>query len=263
MTEDSTTTIIHPTPRRPFELSPISTESSTPATPTRQPSESTRTEPDSVVEHATRHTRSILNLTSSTLFGIYSPGYDSNREEPSTPGVTGTQTPVRQIADDKNPPVIGAYERLQTRKSHSHQHQRHSSLWGYVLPLALRTVLLFSFGVAYGVIVSHLHDSRQVAPVQIEGVERWSWAYLMGWGGVGVLLGGLLPWVDVLWEEVLGGTRDVFASRAIPNDTASLSGVDDEDERPSSRSGSGLGADWNPVVRSIGAFIGIAFAIVS
>ncbi|KAI9871101.1 MAG: hypothetical protein M1830_003310, partial [Pleopsidium flavum] len=35
----------------------------------------------------------------------------------------------------------------------------------------------------------------------------------------------------------------------------------DEDERPSSRSGSGMGADWNPVVRSIGAFIGIAFAI--
>lgn len=42
------------------------------------------------------------------------------------------------------------------------------------------------------------------------------------------------------------------------------SGADgDDDDQPASRSGSGLAADWNPVVRSIGAFVGIAFAIVS
>jgi len=126
-------------------------------------------------------------------------------------------------------------------------------------------VLLFIFGVAYGVIISHLHDKQQVAPVQVDlrGVEHNSWRYLVGWGGVGVLIGGLLPWVDILWEEVLGNNKDVFASNPLSDRPVSPTSGEDGDERPTSRSGSGLGADWNPVVRGIGAFVGIAFAIVS
>ena len=122
-------------------------------------------------------------------------------------------------------------------------------------------MLLFSFGVAYGVIVSHLHDHQQLAPVQLEGIEQSSWTYLMVWGGVGVLLGGLLPWIDVLWEEVLGRDIGIFVSK--PQESRPVEASEDQGPRPASRLGSGLGADWNPVVRSVGAFIGIAFAIVS
>ena len=110
---------------------------------------------------------------------------------------------------------------------------------------------------AYGVIISHLHDSQQVAPVQVQGIERWSWGYLLGWGSVGVVLGGLLPWVDVFWEDVLGNDIEVFPS----NDTEEDATGKEEDERAPHSERSGLGADWNPVVRSIGAFVGIAFAI--
>lgn len=132
------------------------------------------------------------------------------------------------------------------------------------MPLSERVVLLFIFGVAYGVIISHLHDSQQVSPVQVDlkGIEHNSWGYLIGWGGVGVLIGALLPWVDMLWEEVFGNDKDVFASRSLPERPVSPIAGEDGDERPASRSGSGLGADWNPVVRGIGAFVGIAFAIV-
>ena len=121
-------------------------------------------------------------------------------------------------------------------------------------------VLLFAFGVAYGIIISQLHDSQQLAPVQVQGIERWSWGYLLGWGGVSVVLGGLLPWVDVFWEEVLGIDKDVFPTRDLEAEDAN-NGTEDEIERQRPSSRSGLGADWNPVVRSIGAFIGIAFAI--
>ena len=114
---------------------------------------------------------------------------------------------------------------------------------------------------AYGVIVSHLHDHQQVTPVQLEGIEQSSWVYLMAWGGVGVLFGGLLPWIDVLWEEILGRDKEVFASKTKVSKSTDVS--NEQSPRPASRSGSGLGADWNPVVRSVGAFIGIAFAIVS
>lgn len=263
MTEDSAT-LLQPKPRRHFDLTPTSTNSSTPPSPPGQSSDSSRNEPDSFSEKASR-TRSILNLTSSTLFGIYTPtapGYDTNKSDASTPIGIGSQTPARASIDDGRPSIIGAYERSEARGAEPHRH--HSEFWKNLVLLSERVVLLFIFGVAYGVIISHLHDSRQVAPIQVSlrGVEHKSWGYLVGWGGVGVLIGGLLPWVDILWEEVLGNSKDVFAISALPERPVSPTAVEDGDERPSSRSGSGLGADWNPVVRGIGAFVGIAFAIV-
>ena len=109
--------------------------------------------------------------------------------------------------------------------------------------------------------MSHLHDHQQLAPVQLEGIEQSSWVYLMAWGIVGVLLGGLLPWIDMLWEEVSGRDKEAFALKSQDSRPADVG--EDQDPGTASRSGSDLGADWNPVVRSVGAFIGIAFAIVS
>ena len=120
--------------------------------------------------------------------------------------------------------------------------------------ISMRTVLLFLFGMAYGILISHLHDRQELAPVQVSGIPRQSWVYLIGWGGVAVVLGGLTPWVDYYWEDVLGIEKDVF-----PSDSKKDTGEDEKEEAGAARSG--LGADWNPVVRSIGAFIGIAFAL--
>ena len=253
MTEDFSN-LLHPQPRRPYDLTPTSTNSS-PSSPTTPSRDFSRIDADSVLEGETSNNRnrSILNLTSSTLFGIYTPsvsGFDSTRDQPSTP---------RHSIDENKPPVIGTYERPQQQRSHSYQ--SHQRFLEYVLPLGLRAILLFSFGVAYGVIVSHLHDRQQMAPVQLEGVEQSSWRYLLAWGGVGVLLGGLLPWIDVLWEEVSGMDKEVFALKN--QDSKPVNTREGQSPTPASRSGSGLGADWNPVVRSVGAFIGIAFAIVS
>lgn len=64
----------------------------------------------------------------------------------------------------------------------------------------------------------------------------------------------MLPWVDMLWED----TDSDISPLSLEKDRIV---VVEEDGVVSS--GSGLGADWNPVVRSIGAFVGIAFAIVS
>ena len=116
---------------------------------------------------------------------------------------------------------------------------------------------------AYGVVVTHLHDDQRLAPVKMSSINRESWAYLIFWGIAGVGLGSLLPWVDFLWEETLGTVEEVGIIESLKDDTRSSGTSGDEDERPSSWAGSGLGADWTPVVRSIGAFIGIAFAIVS
>lgn len=99
--------------------------------------------------------------------------------------------------------------------------------------------------------------------MKVTGIKRDSWAYLIYWGIAGVGLGSLLPWVDVLWEETLGTAAGVGMTKPMNGSPVSSGSNSEKDERLSSRTGSGMGADWNPVVRSIGAFVGIAFAIVS
>jgi hypothetical protein len=74
------------------------------------------------------------------------------------------------------------------------------------------------------------------------------------WGISGVALGSLLPWIDGLWDENFENTSELSQSRRERS-----SPPEEDDELDSS----GLfGADWTPVVRSVGAFVGIAFAIV-
>ena len=100
--------------------------------------------------------------------------------------------------------------------------------------------MMFALGVLYGLLISHLHDTQDIAPVKLEGIDRQGWRYLSSWGMAGVLLGEALPWLDKLW--------------APEEDEA----VAEPEERRKSIRGSG---DWLDVVRAIGAFVGVAFAI--
>ena len=103
-------------------------------------------------------------------------------------------------------------------------------------------------GMGYGLLVRHLYDDRQLAPFQVEGIikPRDDVGYLLFWGIAGVALGSLLPWVDTLF--------------AVPElDTPVFEKKQEEEEESE---GGIWGADWTPVVRSVGAFVGIAYAIV-
>jgi hypothetical protein len=135
------------------------------------------------------------------------------------------------------------------------QYVPQSSIPSQLLRFALRTVLLFCFGMGYGLLVTHLHNEQGLAQFQVEGFIKpsYSWSYLVFWGVAGVGLGSLLPWIDTMWEETASNIG------AVP-EKERLSAIEDDDL---DSDGSKLSADWNPVVRSIGAFVGIAFAIVS
>jgi hypothetical protein len=120
-------------------------------------------------------------------------------------------------------------------------HQAPKSLASVILRSCIRVIMLFCFGLAYGGIIAHLHDNRNVAPIKVTGLNRASWRYLAFWGVAGVVMGSLLPWVDEIW-----GTEDSTTSESTSAET-----------RPR-----GLNAvEWNDVVRSVGAFVGVAFAI--
>ncbi|KUJ07839.1 uncharacterized protein LY89DRAFT_353178 [Mollisia scopiformis] len=236
MSAPSSPKIHRPNPRRPYE------QTSPSFLPAHQSSASLLS-PSSYTDESPSRTQSILNLTSSTLLGIYSPtGYQPDQEYdfPSTPWGTGAETPQRTSSISDPVPI-----RRHTAPSQP------SSAFGTAAALALRGVLLFGIGMGYGLLVRHLHNDRQLAPFQVEGIikPRNDWRYLVFWGVAGVCLGSLMPWVDTLFSYPAGMEEKQNASSSV----AEKDEVEEE---------SGLfGADWTPVVRSVGAFVGIAYAI--
>ena len=201
--------------------------------------------------------KSWLNMTSSTLFGIYDDvGSDTGGERSAaeTPWGTGAETPahsgmgIHAWETGMGSPDAGLSMKNQARKRPAHgkteaKGQRHTTkhprqgVVKYAVVLG-KLFALYSFGVVYGLIVSHLHETRTLAAVHVDGVDRRSWIYLAIWGWFGVTLGSLLPYVDLVW----GGKKV---------------------EKEMEKSDSPISEQINDVVRSVCAFVGIAFAIVS
>lgn len=253
---------LQPTPQRRFELAPASTESSEPPTPTPQRSDSSYLDPET---SEAKRTRSILNLTSSTLFGIYSPSGDENaRGGLSSPGGTGAQTPAR-LPNGNRPasPILSAVAnpKLQKPVAKPIAPQHHSRERNP--PLVLRLALLFCSGMAYGLIVRRLHERQQLAPVEIDQIDQNLWRYFILWGGGGVSMGELMPWVDILWEKTFGTNKNPDMACMSPSTPISPTLSSDEGVNPSLGSSSRRGGNWDTIVRGVGAYIGIAFAIVS
>jgi len=246
---------LRPRPRRPFELSasgpPSPSSSTTPTDPQSFPSQLTAALSSKDNSGTPSRNRSILNLTSSTLFGIYG-------EEPSTPWGVGAETPIeaKDVSLDIPDTVLAnGPNGLKRRRRSTAVAQRHVPLRarkgfkGYWLPLLGRVTALFGVGMLYGMLVSTLHERQEIAPVQVEGIDRSAWPYYVFWGMAGVLLGEALPQLDAMWNA--GEDEDIEER--------------EEDARRGTRSAGssrqqGMVA-WNDVVRSVGAFVGIAFAI--
>jgi hypothetical protein len=204
--------------------------------------------------------KSFLNMTTSTLFGIYDDVTSSAASMAETPWGTGAETPAQtamgHFAYDSGmgSPDAGISMKAQARrrtqngkvegkrKAQSPKRPRNGATRHAILGLKLAA--LFLFGVAYGLIVSHLHDTRQLSAVHVAGMDRESWIYLASWGFFGVALGSLLPYVDVAWS-----------SHAPESEV--------EQEESESDGQSPISEQINDVVRSVAAFVGVAFAIVS
>ncbi len=157
--------------------------------------------------------------------------------------------------------------------------------------LVPRALLLSALGVLYGVMVARVLDRFLVPAPSLSGAPAATaggggggsssstiyhdWRYMAFWGTSGVVLGGLLPWFDGVWEGAFGrrrrddggGVDGDAAAAATVTDGVSVGvgaaggvcggagGVDEEAAVP--------GPGWSLAVRGIGAFAGIAFAIVS
>ncbi|KAJ6781521.1 hypothetical protein PWT90_09347 [Aphanocladium album] len=201
-----------------------------------------------------------MNLTSSTLYGIYSPtvGGGSARDRDDvedSPWGMGAQTPIRR------PDIDEATFELMRERSHLGHSRRRSSYKGAEMPrggaqphmssaqVAARTAVLFVLGLGYGALVLRLHDQEQQLPAA-DGLMATGFnsTYLGAWGVAGVVLGSLLPWFDGVWEARFGASDD-----------EDNSAVTESEDGPSKVVDTGL--DSALVMRAIGAFVGIVFAI--
>lgn len=260
--------IIRPIPRRPFDLNLTSAtppeEDSSASTPAREQhvnpnllSASGPTDGESI-----SRAQSIMNLTSSTLSGIY------ENQEPETPWGTGAQTPLTRLNEERQYGGEGHRHLGLSPKEHSTILRRRMSTLtppreiplstsAKAMSLILRASLLFGLGMGYGILVTHIRDGHSTAPLpsyfKADDFTRpgYDWRYLVAWGAIGVVLGGLLPWLDGVWEDMFG-TEEVMVVEKPKPGPGSVAQVGSQ-ENP--------GTDWALVVRGVGAFVGIAFAI--
>lgn len=97
-------------------------------------------------------------------------------------------------------------------------------------------------------VLTRLQDNSQWPSLPAGMIQpRQDMYYLAFWGISGVVLGSLLPWIDNVWESTFGREVEDDASTV---DAASSAEAD-------------ASTDWTLVMRAIGAFVGIVFAIVS
>lgn len=194
------TDLHRPIPRRPFDL------------------------PEDSDPEPVPRSRSTVNLTTSTLFGIYGTSLDSQAPTRTNSSanlldLSSSLTPLSQNKPTYSSPSAPAQKPARSPKAPSTPPSLSSIL--------LRIVSLFIFGLAYGGLVTHLHTRSLPG----EGIWRAAggYGYLGLWGAGGVVMGSLLPWID-------GGSGLAVGNKK---------------------------GDWTPVIRSVGAFVGVAYAIVS
>ncbi|KAL5342615.1 insulin-induced protein-domain-containing protein [Aspergillus crustosus] len=229
---DDEVPILRPRPQRVFRLND-SSGSSTPVEPSTLGDTLNPKGPGSA---AISRNGSIMNLTSPTLYGIYSPtAFESTRDEYTW----GTEAGV-QPSNPGIPPAARRTDSAAVLRSRSRLSQ--GLFRGVILPQTFRSVLLFAFGVAYGIITIHLHENHWITPVKLDYAHFYGqWEYVGFWGLTGVAVGNVLPWLD----SYLNGAADGSA----------------HEKRSNNRQDSELALSWPAVVRSVGAFVGIAFAM--
>lgn len=208
---------------------------------------------------AAKRSGSLMNLTSSTLLGIFQPtAFEDTRQDDSpwdtqihTPidsrGVSGGDALVAQLREElsaasaRGKAAPSSLSPASKKQTHNHHRTTKSAFY---LPLVVKIGLLFAYGVAYGTIIAHLHENNWITPVKLEYIDRNSYRYLVGWGVAGVAFAFVLPWLDNLFESGAPGARVLNRS------------AEKEQSSDSSRV-----SRWTLAVRSIGAFVGIGFAM--
>lgn len=211
--------------------------------------------------------RSTADLNTSTLAGIYdcsdqdevfNGAGDDDEEELHNPWGTGAGSPVKR-RDSLSRATYELMRDRSRRQSHAstetNRPKQPTTPGSRALWLASRALVLFVLGAGYGVLVTHLHQEQGLLQLSDagNGIPRYNGSYTAMWGFAlaGVGMGALQPWVDGEWDGMFGcdsGETEVDSVEST---------YDDDERQPLPET------DWALVMRAIGVFVGVAFAVVS
>jgi hypothetical protein len=211
---------------------------------------------------------STANLNSSTLAGIYDCSDQDevfngvvDGEELHTPWGTGAETPVKR----RESISLATYELMRDRSNLPHRRMSYKPAEATPLKqpvtrasaavsLASRAVVLFVLGAGYGVLVTHLRQESRLLqlPEASHIIPRYNGSYLELWGFglTGVALGALQPWFDGLWDNLFGSESEEV-------------GINSKESLPEASKQAAPDTDWALVMRAVGVFVGVVFAVVS
>lgn len=197
--------------------------------------------------------QSLMDLTGSTLAGIYSQAEEEavceeeEEDEPWRPYTPPVHRPsVHDVAEELRKAKMQFNRRRSTASSFGTSGSMRGSMGPSLSSAILGVGLLFVLGVGFGILLSRLQDGSKWPSLR-EGFafqDRLDMPYLAFWGFSGVALGIMLPWFDRVWEDNFGEGSSAVES--------------EQDELLDEQS---LSTDWTLVMRAIGAFVGIVFAI--
>lgn len=131
----------------------------------------------------------------------------------------------------------------------------------YYIPLFFQTAMLFGFGMGFGSLITHLHHTQQISPMPIPENASPQY-YQIAWGIMGVLLGNALPQLDAFFEND-EAVSEGYDDKPKQHDHVRTLSSSSRAEKEPTLADNGLGPIWHSTVRSVGAFVGIAFALVS
>jgi Insulin-induced protein (INSIG) len=338
--------LLKPHPRRPHERTApsflgLGIDDASPTSTATNPSKEHLGVPDSPSDGdlgSKSRSRSVVNLTASTLFGIYAPQHmNEPPTDPSSPFGTGAETPLtplthsnsedsfptsvnaesvagyfegsrevagsRYLESRRRPPtgaeisrrlreqqvlpdrrVSDTSRRISTNGVHKAENWAKTTTakteqrsWTAAISSA---VFLCIVGIAYGAFVAILPvhgDQEHLHQFCLDRIqEPITFIYLAAWGAAGVILGTLLPVAEK--SVSLQPSTAKTATAQSPTSKSQSSPVEKnrhgkhhrhkQEARASEPPTKGKHAfqpslieEWSPVIRSIGAFVGIAFAI--
>ncbi|KAJ4858422.1 insulin-induced protein (INSIG) domain-containing protein [Trichoderma breve] len=248
--------LFRPIPRRPFvfdlKCSTPQPQSLTPPKDDESDSEEQRLEDEILLARFRRDLlkSGFLDLNTSTLAG------DDDEEELHNPWGTGAGSPVKR-RDSLSRATYELMRDRSRRQSHAstetNRPKQPTTPGSRALWLASRALVLFVLGAGYGVLVTHLHQEQGLLQLSDagSGIPRYNGSYTAMWGFAlaGVGMGALQPWVDGEWDGMFGcdsGDTEVDSVEST---------YDDDERQPLPET------DWALVMRAIGVFVGVAFAV--
>ncbi|KAK7204672.1 insulin-induced protein-domain-containing protein [Myxozyma melibiosi] len=209
---------------------------------------------------APHKSQSIVSLTTSALVGIFGNSLNDANSRASTPDLLQTQPSSStnlygdgvarlrrneggSLGRQSGRPPFG--KTLSASQLQQQQRRRYSnaaiasSANGSSTRLILfgKISLLFSFGVAYGHLITQLQDNHFVTNTTLNVDPIGS--FTLTWGFMGIALGSILPFVDSISPALFGPTKNSLLNS----------------------SGSGVTMLMYPIIRAVGIFIGVSYGI--